>query len=80
MARGIKTGGRTKGTPNKFNADLRDMIQGALNDVGGRDYLAAQARDNPAAFLTLVGKTLPKEIVGSGGGDLIPKEIVLRFA
>lgn len=57
-----KTGGRKKGVPNKINADLKSMILEALSDVGGKRYLIEQAAENPTAFLTLVGKVLPKEV------------------
>ena len=57
-----KTGGRVAGTPNKITSELREMILGALEDVGGRAYLASKAEDNPGPFLALVGKCLPKEI------------------
>jgi hypothetical protein len=60
MAKGYKTSGRGKGTPNKLTRDLREMILGALADAGGRAYLAAQARKNPGSFLRLVGKLLPR--------------------
>jgi len=56
------TGGSRKGIPNKMTADLREMILGALEDVGGRHYLASKAEENPGPFLALVGKCLPKEI------------------
>jgi hypothetical protein len=46
------------------------MILGALSDVGGRDYLALRAKDTPAAFLTLVGKVLPMQLAGEGGGPV----------
>jgi hypothetical protein len=62
--------GRKKGVPNKINADLKEMILGALSDVGGRDYLALRAKDTPAAFLTLVGKVLPMQLAGEGGGPV----------
>jgi hypothetical protein len=62
--------GRKKGVPNKINADLKEMILGALSDVGGRDYLALRAKDTPAAFLTLIGKVLPMQIAGEGGGPV----------
>ena len=62
--------GRKKGVPNKLNADIKEMIVGALSDVGGRDYLAKRAIDTPAAFLTLVGKVLPMQISGEGGGPV----------
>ena len=71
MAIGRKTGGRQPGSPNKINADLKEMILGALSDVGGRDYLALRAVDTPAAFLTLIGKVLPMQITGEGGGSLV---------
>ncbi|MEY4718471.1 MAG: hypothetical protein RL563_1089 [Pseudomonadota bacterium] len=54
--------GRKKGVPNKMNADLKNMIHGALQDAGGREYLLLQAHENPSAFLTLVGKIIPKDI------------------
>ena len=62
--------GRPKGVPNKINGDLKEMILGALSDVGGRHYLAARASDTPAAFLTLIGKVLPMQITGDGGGPV----------
>jgi len=40
------------------------MILGALSDVGGRDYLARQAVENPGCFMTLVGKVLPMQLTG----------------
>lgn len=61
-----KTGGRAKGTPNKISGDLRSMILGALQGVGGTEYLQAQATENPAAFLSLLGKTVPKELSATG--------------
>jgi hypothetical protein len=77
MAKGTKTGGGSrKGVPNKVGADLKAMLEGALDDVGGRKYLAAQAKDNPAAFLTLIGKTLPKDMKITPGGAF---EFVVRF-
>src|SRR5258708_4430726 len=62
--------GRTKGTPNRITADLRNMILGALSDAGGREYLAARAVDTPGAFLTLVGKILPFQLTGKDGGPI----------
>lgn len=54
--------GRPKGSPNKVTKALKDMILGALNDVGGQEYLAKQAEENPSAFMTLLGKVLPSEL------------------
>lgn len=65
-----KTGGRTKGTPNQNTRAVKDMIIAALNAVGGEKYLAKQAEKNPKAFLALVGKVLPLQVTGEGGGPL----------
>jgi hypothetical protein len=67
--------GRKAGVPNKFTADLKAMILGALEDAGGRDYLAAQALESPAAFMTLVGKVLPLQLTGDPNN---PVTYVLR--
>ena len=70
MAAGKKTGGRVKGTPNKVTTELKEMILGALSDAGGQEYLKEQAEKNPGAFMTLVGKVLPYQITGEGGGPV----------
>lgn len=57
-----KTGGRQRGTPNKFNAGIREMVVQALDEAGGVSYLKAQSELNPVAFLGLVGKVLPLQI------------------
>lgn len=54
--------GRKKGTGNHKSLELRCQILQALDEVGGVDYLVQQAKENPASFLTLVGKVIPKEI------------------
>jgi hypothetical protein len=62
--RGNAGKGRPKGAVNKSTKAIKDMVIEALNGVGGVDYLQSQARDNPTAFLTLVGKTLPLQVAG----------------
>lgn len=64
MAKGVKTGGRQKGTPNKATKELKDMILGALDGQGGEEYLQRVADSHPAAFLALVGKVLPMQVAG----------------
>lgn len=38
------------------------MVHKALNEAGGVEYLLIQSRENPVAFLSLVGKIIPKEV------------------
>lgn len=54
--------GRAPGQPNKLTSEIRDMIHEALEGAGGVGYLREQARDNPQAFLALVGKIVPREV------------------
>jgi len=68
-----KTGGRRKGTPNKVNALLKeDILEAAAkaHPEGRVGYLTQQAKENPVAFMTLLGKVLPMQITGEGGGPV----------
>lgn len=62
--RGNAGKGRPKGSKNKATAALKDMILAALDQAGGEKYLVDRAKDNPTAFLTLVGKVLPLQVNG----------------
>jgi hypothetical protein len=66
---GERRGGRSKGTPNKVTRELKDMILSALDKSGGEKYLVKQAEENPVAFMTLLGKVLPKDITVAGDED-----------
>lgn len=71
MAKGVKTGGGSrKGSPNKATKELKDMILGALDNVGGQKYLERQAEENPTAFMTLIGKILPKDVNANVSGSM----------
>jgi hypothetical protein len=58
--------GRPKGSVDKGNALIREMIVSALDSVGGVEYLAARANDprTAGAFLSLVGKVMPVQVTG----------------
>lgn len=68
--------GRPKGSPNKTTALLKDAILRAANVAGGGDpdgivaYLTEQATANPGPFMSLLGKVLPMQVTGEGGGPL----------
>jgi hypothetical protein len=65
---GAPTPGRKKGQLNKTTALLKDAIIEAATKAGQKEglvgYLTKQADDNPAAFLTLLGKVLPLTLQG----------------
>lgn len=62
--------GRPKGVLNKNNQLIRDMITQALDEAGGVEYLKGAAISHPAAFLALIGKVMPIQVTGDGGGPL----------
>jgi hypothetical protein len=70
--------GRPKGLRNKNTTALKDMILGALQDSGGIGYLKKQAKENPNAFLSLVGKVLPLQVAGDKENPLRVK-VTLSF-
>lgn len=53
---------RPKGSLNTKSIALKTMILGALDKMGGMDYLVQQAQLNPTAFLTLIGKLIPIDV------------------
>lgn len=61
--------GRKKGSQNKFTKALKEAILEAAegsHKEGTVGYLKVQARDNPTAFMSLLGKVLPMTIQGTG--------------
>lgn len=66
MAAGRKTGGRTKGTPNKVNAAVKDAIIVAFDKLGGEAYLVKVAESDPRTFCALLGKVMPSQLTGAG--------------
>lgn len=71
--------GRKKGAVNKTTAALKDAILEAAKAVGhdgkGKDgltgYLKRVAQEDVKAFSTLLGKVLPLQVTGDGGGAVI---------
>lgn len=59
--------GRPKGSVNKVTRLLKEDILDAAEAAhpeGRVGYLREQARENPTAFLTLLGKVLPTQLEG----------------
>lgn len=71
-------GGSRKDRPNKNTAELKDMILQALDNAGGVVYLQDRARDNPTAFLSLIGRVLPLKVNADLDGKITVE--LVRFA
>lgn len=74
MAKGQKTGGRTKGTPNKMTQTAKDAIALAAEQLGGANRLVAWAKEDPlnerVFWGTIYPKLLPLQVTGDGGGPI----------
>lgn len=57
-----KTGGRKKGTKDKYTQDVAKALRTVYNKIGGDEALAEFAKDNPDSFYKLHSKLLPKTI------------------
>ena len=74
--KGTRFGGRSKGTPNKIGAGVREAIQRAFEAVGGADYLVKLANEDPKTFVPLLAKLIPSEVKAEiSGNDGDPIEI-----
>jgi len=56
--------GRPPGVPNKLTSTVKMMVLGALERLGGEAYLQRMAKKHPQAFMTLLGKIIPTQVVG----------------
>lgn len=63
--------GKPKGAVSHFNRSIKDMVERALHKVGGADYLAQQAHENPVAFMALVARVLPLQLANADGQKLL---------
>lgn len=78
MAKGRKTGGRAKGTPNVATRDVREAIRRVAEDTAPMVEQWLSEIDDPAKrldlFLRMIEYHIPKlartEVSGEGGGPL----------
>lgn len=69
--------GRPKGMANRTTVLVKDAILKAAEAAGGDEgmvgYLTKQAKEEPVAFMGLLGKVLPTQIAGDPKNPLIHK-------
>lgn len=68
--KGERPGGRKKGVQNKLTREVKAAIENAFVTLGGENYLVRVGRKHPAVFAQLIGKLLPLQITGQGGGPV----------
>ena len=68
-------GGRTKGTPNKVTASMREAWREAFDRLGGVDSLVAWGQTEPTEFYRLVTKLIPQDV--TSGGEKLSGVVIL---
>ena len=79
MPKGIKTGGRQKGTPNKTTAELRDTIKQLINEAITPEFLASLTPEKRAEIIIkLLPFVLPKytDIAQDSEGEKQPQIVI----
>lgn len=71
MAKGVKTGGRKKDTPNKTTATMKAAIQAVYDklqtDTGkAHGHFIEWAGENPTEFYKIASKLLPLQVEVDG--------------
>ena len=73
--------GRPKGSPNKITKTIREALEAAFHEAGAEEYLLRQAEANPQAFMTLLAKLLPAQIMAevstADASSVLPDGLVL---
>jgi hypothetical protein len=64
MPKGVRPGGRQKGTPNKFTASARTAFALAFSNIGGVEELTKWAKKNQTEFYKLYARLIPQEVHG----------------
>src|SRR5213594_3899202 len=54
-----KTGGRTRGTPNKTSQAFRDAMAIVFDELGGSTHLLSWAKENTTEFYKLAVRLVP---------------------
>lgn len=79
MAKGQKTGGRKKGTPNKTTVAAKEAIALAADGLGGTDRMIEWVKEDPlnerVFWSQMYTKLLPHQLEGEVGVTVIRRTI-----
>lgn len=53
---------RPAGATNQRSIAIKQMLEKALTKAGGVDYFVEQSKENPVAFMGLIGKIIPTRV------------------
>lgn len=70
MAKGQKSGGRKKGTPNKVTSSVKNAVLETFRNIGGVSHMTDWAKENPNEYYKLAARLIPTEIQADLTGNL----------
>lgn len=67
MAKGIKTGGRKRGTQNKFTRSVKEAFEAAFKSMQEKPHIKLEdwGESNPTEFYKLASKLIPSEVTAT---------------
>ena len=73
--KGVRLGGRAKGTVNKFTATVKEVFENVFLELQkdksrAGPSLAQWARRNPGDYYKISSRLIPSQITGDGGGPV----------
>ena len=72
--------GRTKGTPNKLSATVKQNVINVFERLGGEDHMTMWAAENPNQFYNIYAKLMPTQSeLGTIDGQDSPINVTLKF-
>lgn len=57
--------GRPAGVPNKLSGTVKENVVQVFDAIGGLDFMADWAKENPNQFFNIYAKLLPTEVVAN---------------
>lgn len=69
MPKGVRPGGRQKGTPNKLSGQAKENVIAVFTRIGGTGAMAEWAMENQTQFYQIYAKLLPIEATVSADPD-----------
>lgn len=63
-------GGRPKGSQNKATKEVKELLQGVIDELG-HAWLLREAKKHPTAFFGLINKMVPAAIEAKVQGNIV---------
>jgi len=62
--------GRPKGSMNASTKEMKEVLRGAFEELGGQAFLVKTAKKNPGLFFAMLNKLIPSAVEGSFEGNV----------